>query len=164
MGQPSNFRAVKPDRFMLKTSSLRILLFSAIASFSVLLSSLILQWVIYDDWLHRTGPMRIVGTCVASLLTFAFVFRWQAAQRQRQQEMLNRFELIARMNDRIRNAVQAIEFSTYASNPAAAEHVRQAVEVIDEALRGVTAETTPPAIPSQAALPERNVASRRTSA
>ncbi len=165
MSGHSSVRSIKRNLSLRKVSLLRIFLFSAVASFSVLLSSLLLQWFIYDDWMHRTGPLRIVGTVLASFLTFAFVFRWQSLQRERHQEMLKRFALIARMNDRIRNAVQAIAFSTYASNPGAAEHVRQAVQVIDEALRGVIAESTPASIPSsQAELPERNVASRRTSA
>ncbi|MGC2698120.1 MAG: hypothetical protein WA738_20215, partial [Candidatus Angelobacter sp.] len=72
----------------------KIVLFSAIASFSVLVASLLVQWLVYDDWLHRTGPLRIVGTCIATAVTFGFVLRWQAAVRERQLEMLRRMEMI----------------------------------------------------------------------
>jgi hypothetical protein len=44
------------------------------------------------------------------------------------------------MNDRIRNALQAIECLTYLSQPQATEAVRQSVEVIDDVLREVLAD------------------------
>ena len=144
-------------------SAFRLLLFSIFASSFVLVISLVLQWLIYDDWLHQTGPLRIVGTCIAAAVTFLFVYRWLGTQARRRMEMLQRFNTIARMNDRIRNAVQAIEFTTYASNPAAAEHVRRAVEVIDEALRGVIEGSVTSALPPEKA-PGRKAASQRTSA
>ncbi len=53
----------------------------------MLAASLLAQWLIYDDWLHRTGPLRIVGTCIAALVTFIFAMRWQLAIRERQLEM-----------------------------------------------------------------------------
>lgn len=124
---------------------IKIALFALVASSFVLVVSLLLQWFIYDDWMHQTGPMRIVGTTVAAALTFFFVYRWQCAIRDREAEMLRRFEIIARMNDVIRNALQIIECTTYASDPGTTQHVRQAVGVIDSALEGVVAVTTPTA-------------------
>jgi hypothetical protein len=118
----------------------RIFLFSFLVSCCVLAASLLVQWFIYDDWLHRTGPLRIVGTAIAAVVTFGFVLRWQYNVRERQREMVLRFERISYMNDRIRNALQAIACVTYVSQPEATESVRQAVDVIDGVLREVLAD------------------------
>ena len=99
-----------------------------------------MQWLVYDDWLHQTGPLRIVGTSIATVATFTFVLRWQYLIRERQQEMVRRLEMISHMNDRIRNALQAIECVTYLSQPEATAPVRQAVDVIDRVLRDVLAD------------------------
>src|SRR5438270_10741618 len=119
----------------------KILLISLGAAVSVLAGSLLTQWLIYDDWLHRTGPLRIVGTCIATAVTFVFALRWQAAIRERQLEMVRRMEMILRMNDRIRNALQAIECLTYVAQPEATESVRQSVNMIDSVLREVLADS-----------------------
>lgn len=126
-------------------STTRILLFSFLISFSVLLSGLALQWWVYDDWLHQTGPIRIVGTALASIVAFLFVFRWQSSVRERQMDTVRRFQTIGRMNDRIRNELQAIEFATFVSKPDAMEPVRNAVDVIDGVLREAL-EKTPPSV------------------
>ena len=148
-----------------RSSYVRLVLFSIFASSFVLITSLVVQRLIYDDWLHQTGSLRIVGTCIAAALTFVFVFRWLQAEAQRRSEMLQRFETIARMNDRIRNALQVIECTTYASAPQATEHVKTAVEAIDEALRGVIEAAAPSSVP---AMPPRSardtLSSKRTSA
>ncbi|MGC2745115.1 MAG: hypothetical protein WA672_18240 [Candidatus Angelobacter sp.] len=125
-------------------SQAKIILVSAGAAVAVLAASLITQWLIYDDWLHRTGPLRIVGTCIATAVTFVFVLRWQWAIRERQLEMVRRMEMALQMNDRIRNALQAIECLTYVAQPEATESVRQSVNVIDRVLREVLAESGHP--------------------
>lgn len=122
-------------------SSARILLISLSASSLVLVVSLVIQWVVYDDWLRQTGPLRIVGTAIAAAATLVFMLRWQRAIREQHREMIRRFELISHMNDRIRNAVQAIECVTYVSYPQATETVRQEVDAIDKVLREVLSET-----------------------
>jgi hypothetical protein len=122
------------------TSTTTIFLLSLAASSLVLAASLVIQWLVYDDWLHRTGPLRIVGTCIAAVVTFGFVFRWQLAVREKQQEMMRRFEAISYMNDRIRNSLQAIECVTYLSQPEATGSVRQAVDAIDIVLREALAD------------------------
>jgi hypothetical protein len=121
-----------------------IVLFSVLAAIPVLAASLLVQWLVYDDWLHRTGPLRIVGTCIAALVTFVSALRWQTAIRERQLEMVRRLEMILRMNDRIRNALQAIECLTYVAQPAATDSVRQSVDVIDSVLREVLADSGQP--------------------
>jgi hypothetical protein len=123
------------------TSKGKIVLFSMLAAVPVLAGSLLVQWLVYDDWLHQTGPLRVVGTCIAALATFVFALRWQIAVRERQLEMVRRLEMILRMNDRIRNALQAIECLTYVAQPEATESVRQSVNVIDSVLREVLAES-----------------------
>jgi hypothetical protein len=82
-----------------------------------------------------------VGTCIATVLTFIFTLRWQSAIRERQLEMVRRMEMILRMNDRIRNALQAIECLTYVAQPEATESVRQSVNMIDSVLREVLADS-----------------------
>ena len=69
------------------------------------------------------------------------MLRWQSAIRERQLEMVRRMEMILRMNDRIRNALQAIECLTYVAQPEATESVRQSVNVIDSVLREMLSES-----------------------
>lgn len=147
-------------------SGLRVILFSIFASSLVLISSLVLQWLVYDDWLHRTGPLRIVGTAIAAALTFVFVFGWLRAEARQRAQMINRFETIEEMNDRIRNALQVIECTTFGTNPGTAAHVREAVERIDNALRGMVAEATESTTPVAAkrASSANAAAAKRTSA
>jgi hypothetical protein len=140
-------KKVQPSRGI--ASWTKIVLSSVLASFFVLAVSLLIQWLVYDDWLHRTGPLRIVGTSIAAAVTFAFVLRWQYSVRQRQREMVHRFEMILRMNDRIRNALQAIECLTYVAQPEATEAVRSSVNVIDGVLQEVLAESGHPAAPGR---------------
>jgi hypothetical protein len=124
--------------------------YSLLISFSVLVVGLILQRLVYADWLHQSGPVHLVGMTIAAILTFIFVFHWQAGLRERQFETLRRFRVIAEMNDRIRNALQAIECLAYVSDHDATEGIREAVGAIDNALQDVlalsasTAERTAP--------------------
>ena len=126
-------------------STVRIVVYSVLASCSVLIVALVLQWLVYADWLHETGPVRVVGTTIAAIVTFAFVLHWQVGLRRRHAEALRRLQVIAEMNDQIRNALQAIACVTYATDPNATQAVRNAVEIIDAALRGVVAESKSPA-------------------
>lgn len=123
----------------LNTSTRSIVRFSLLVSFFVYLVSIVLQWFIYDDWLHHTGPIRIIGSAIAAFLTFAFVFRRQLDEREERRRMQARFDEIARMNDRIRNALQAIECVTYVQNPNATKVVQESVERIETVLRDVVA-------------------------
>ncbi len=118
-------------------SSLRIILLSLLASLAVSVLSLLMQWVVYDDLLHRTGPLRITGSTLATILAFIFSYRWQLAARERRREMLRRFDTISQMNDKIRNALQAIECITYVSRPDATREIRHAVDRIEIALSEV---------------------------
>jgi type VI protein secretion system component VasK len=123
------------------SSRTRIFTISLLASFFVLVVSLVIQWLVYDDWLLETGPLRIVGTSIAALVTLVFMLRWQYRVREQQREMVRRFELISHMNDRIRNALQAIECVAYVSRLDETGIVKQEVEAIDKVLREVLTET-----------------------
>ncbi len=125
------------------SSNASIFLFSFLSGAAVFACAILLQWLIYADWLHSTAPLRFTGSVLASALTFTFVMRWQSSVRERRLEMLRRFERIAQMNDRIRNALQVIELVTYATNPQATAPVRDAVDVIEGVLHEVLTETHP---------------------
>src|SRR5579863_626010 len=113
-------------------SDVRIWLLSVLSAAIVFAIAVFIQWLVYDDWLHDKGPLRIVGSLLAAGLAFAVTVRWQFAIRWRKVEMLHRFESIKWMNDRIRNSLQAIECITYAADPRATESVRKAVDAIED--------------------------------
>ena len=145
-------------------SDISILFFSTVSGFVALAVVLWLQWLIYNDWLHRGGPLRIVGSVLAGVLTFVFVSHWQSAIRERKIEMLRRFETIQQMNDRIRNALQVIECATYATNPRATEPVRNAVDIIAEVLQEVLVEAHPafPAASAKSAADPKPIANQKS--
>lgn len=111
-----------------------ILLVSIGCGAAVLVGGLVIQWLVYNDWLHRQGPLRVAGSLLGAVLTSILAFRLQSDIRERRLEMLHRFETIAAMNDRIRNALQVIECATYATNPLATAPVREAVDRIEAVL------------------------------
>jgi hypothetical protein len=118
--------------------------FSSIAAGIVAFAlAIFLQWLIYDDWMHRSGPLRIVGSALTAIITIVVAQRWQTAIRLRKIEMLHRFETIKWMNDRIRNALQAIECVTYAADPTATDSVKGAVDVIEGVLNEVLFDAHP---------------------
>lgn len=135
------------------SSQVWIAFVAAVSGLAVLGAVILLQWIIYDDWLHRAG-LRLVGSVVAGVLTSLFAYRWQLAVREQKLEMLRRFETILRMNDRIRNALQIIECTTYANNPEATEPVRDAVDVIEGVLHEVLAD----AHPAPTEVPDKKIA------
>jgi hypothetical protein len=105
------------------------------------LLAVVLQWFIYDDWMHKNGPLRLVGSALASALTFGLVYQWQLGQRRKKIENLRRFERIKWMNDRIRNSLQAIECVVYATNRGVTDPVKDAVDTIEGVLQEVLVET-----------------------
>lgn len=125
---------------------LALIVASILMSGLVLAGALAVQWLVYDDWLHRSG-MRISGSLLAAVLTYAFTFRWLSLRRDRKIEMLRRFETIARMNDRIRNSLQTIELATYATNPDSVLPVRSAVDSIESVLEEVLQDVRPASEP-----------------
>jgi Flp pilus assembly protein TadB len=129
-------------------SDFKIWLISFLAGFCVLALAILFQWLIYDDWLHDSGPLRVVGSFIAGIIMFASAWRWQLIHRRRKLEMLQRFETIKWMTDRIRNSLQAIECITFAASPEATEPVREAVNAIEAVLHEVLAEHHPATLQS----------------
>lgn len=123
-------------------SLLTISLISVAAGLWVLAIAILMQWLIYDDWLHQTGPLRIFGSLFAAGLTSFVMLRWQIAVRRRREEYMRRFESIARMNDRIRNSLQTIDLLAFV-NSQATEQVRSAVDSISVVLGEVLQEHEP---------------------
>ena len=117
-----------------RLSRVRMIIYSFFSSCSVVLVSLGVQWLIYRDWLHHPGPVRVVGTVLACVTTFLLLLQWQEGIRQKELETQRRLEISAEMNDRIRNALQAIELVAYAKDKFATEKVHRAVDIIDAAL------------------------------
>jgi hypothetical protein len=58
---------------------------SIVAGLAIFLLALALQWFIYDDWLHKSGPLRLIGSALASALTFGFFRENQVDERQNSQ-------------------------------------------------------------------------------
>jgi hypothetical protein len=94
-------------------------------------ASILLQWAIYDDWLHEPGPLRMTGSLLAAVCLGALVLRSQWNKREKNRAMLERLETIRWMNDRIRNSLQAIECVTYSGAPEATVQVKNAVDVVE---------------------------------
>lgn len=122
-------------------SVISVWFFAIVCGMGVFFAAVALQWLVYDDWMHRGGPLRLVGSGIAFLLTFAFAYRWQLAARRRKLETLRRFETIRWMNDRIRNSLQAIECLVYATNPHVTDPVKDAVDTIENVLDEVLSNT-----------------------
>jgi hypothetical protein len=119
--------------------------FVAIAcGLGVFFAAVALQWLIYDDWMHRGGSLRLVGSAITFFITFVFAYRWQLSMRKRKLETLHRFETIRWMNDRIRNSLQAIECVVYATNPHVTDPVKDAVDRIESVLEEVLSNAQPP--------------------
>ena len=126
---------------------------SIVAGLAIFLLALALQWFIYDDWMHKNGPLRLVGTALTFALTSGFVYQWQLGQREKGIESLQRFERVKWMNDRIRNSLQAIECVVYATNRHVTDPVRDAVDTIESVLQEVLVETdTVPSLRSRWAI------------
>ena len=129
-------------RLVSKIPSVAIICFSSIVSgLAIFVVAIGLQWFVYDDWLHNNGPLRLVGSVLASALTFGFVYQWQLGERKKKIENLRRFERIKWMNDRIRNSLQAIECVVYATNRHVTDPVKDAVDTIESVLQEVLVET-----------------------
>ena len=128
--------------FASQIPSVAMICFSSIVSgLAIFLIAVVLQWFIYDDWMHKNGPLRLVGSALASAWAFGFVYQWQLGQRKKKIENLRRFETIKWMNDRIRNSLQAIECVVYATSRHVTDPVRDAVDTIESVLQEVLVET-----------------------
>jgi hypothetical protein len=134
------FRRSTPSARQIPSHS-SILLLSIVSGLGVFSIALLLQWLIYDDWLRDPGPVRIVGSALSLVLTSIFVYRWQEAKRREKIAVLKRLETIKWMNDRIRNSLQAIECVVFANHQHVTDPVRDAVDAIENVLEEMLTET-----------------------
>lgn len=118
-------------------------LVSILSGLGIFSIAILLQWLIYDDWLHDSGPLRLVGSVLTMILTALFVFRWQEAKRREKIATLKRLETIKWMNDRIRNSLQAIECVVFANHQHVTDPVRDAVDAIEGVLEEMLSKTHP---------------------
>jgi hypothetical protein len=137
------------------SSDRSILLISFCLGLAAFALAVLLQWLIYDDWLHRNGPVRLVGSGLLFVFTSLFAYWWQQAKRDEKIEVLKRLETIRWMNDRIRNSLQAIECVVYATNPHVTDPVRDAVDAIEGVLQEILSETPYSASTVSEASPDR---------
>ena len=136
--------AKAPGPLLGRVLSVRVIwLIAFLSGLFVFALSIVLQWFVYHDWMHRHGPLRFIGSVLAFALAFVFVFRWRCVVRQHQLEILRRLEQIRWMNDRIRNSLQTIECLTYCRDPHATDPVRSAIDAIESVLQEVAAESLP---------------------
>lgn len=124
-------------------SHARLLLISALAGGFVVLIAIFFQWLVYDDWLHDQGPLRLIGSLLAGLVMFAVTLRRQLTRRQREIDIQQHLQTLLKMNDRIRNSLQTIECVTYAASPEATQSVRDAVDTIEDVLEEMMVGTHP---------------------
>jgi hypothetical protein len=130
---------VPPARQIPSHASIALMaIFSGLGFFSI---AILLQWLIYDDWLHDNGPLRLVGSVLTMVLTAVFVFRLQEAKRREKIAVLKQLETIKWMNDRIRNSLQAIECVVFANHQHVTNPVRDAVDAIEGVLEEMLSET-----------------------
>jgi hypothetical protein len=120
-----------------------ILLLSFVSGVGVFAIAILLQWLIYDDWLRDPGPVRVVGSMLSLVLTALFVYRWQETKRREKIAILKRLETIKWMNDRIRNSLQAIECVVFANHQHVTDPVRDAVDAIENVLEEMLSESQP---------------------
>jgi len=116
-------------------------MYALLSSFLVVGVSLLVEVLVYRDWLHRTGPLRLVGSTIAAVIAFIAVQHWLNEAKRKQADALRRFQIIAQMNDSIRKSLQKIERISYASNAQATEAIRDAVAAIDAVLVGLVSQS-----------------------
>jgi hypothetical protein len=120
------------------SSDASIWIYSVSSGVLTLGAAILIQWLVYDDWLHEAG-LRVTGSVLAGLFLGSLVFRslWHAREKRRR--MLELLQSIRWTNDRIRNSLQAIECVTYAASPEITEDVRSAVDNIETILNDLLA-------------------------
>jgi hypothetical protein len=111
---------------------MKTLLFSLVLALAVFGISAVLQRLLGAG----LGSGGFAGTVFASAVTFAVAVQWQVVHREAEQGLRERFDQVSECNDRIRNALQIIQYAVYLSHAEAKEPVYKAVDVIDAALKG----------------------------
>jgi hypothetical protein len=100
----------------------------------VFLGALVLQWIIYDRFLHQDG-LRFVGSAISGAFAALLMNGMSLQTRRSRLSELRRLESIALMNHHIRNALQAIVCCSGTSESA--EIIRDSVDRIEWVLSDV---------------------------
>jgi uncharacterized membrane protein len=112
-------------------SPFKIWLSAIFISIVVFFLALVIQWTIYDRYLHEAG-IRVVGSAIAACVSIVLVLVLRTSARNQRLREVQRLETIALLNHHIRNALQAIVSSSGATNST--DTIRTAVERIEWAL------------------------------
>jgi len=109
----------------------RLLIYSFLFALFVFVSGLMLDYTLL---IHKDSPLATVeiSDALAGLLAGVLFLRVLLANRTRRERILHRVQMINEMNDRIRNALQVIQFTVH-SNPAQAKQVSE----IDHAVKRI---------------------------
>ena len=102
---------------------------------AVFVFALVLQWTIYDRFLHENG-IRIVGSAIAAMISILLVVTLGMKSRKQRREEIARLETIALLNHHIRNALQAIV--SVSGSTDSTDVIRRSVERIEWALGEVS--------------------------
>jgi hypothetical protein len=109
----------KPDLKI--RSDAEIWLASLSSGVVVFLGALVIQWIIYDRFLHQDG-LRFVGSVISGAFAVLLVHGMSLETRRSRLSELRRLESIALMNHHIRNALQAIVCCSGTSESAEVIH------------------------------------------
>jgi hypothetical protein len=115
-------------------SDVEIWIMSMCAGVVVFLGALLLQWVIYDRFLHEDG-LRFIGSVISAAFAVFLVQSMSLRTRRSRLRELHRLESIALLNHHIRNALQAILCCSQTSESG--EVIRNSVNRIDWVLSEV---------------------------
>jgi hypothetical protein len=113
-----------------ESSDASIWFYSVMSGLMALGAAILIQWLVYDDWLHQAG-LRLTGSLLAGVFLGSLVFRSLRHAREKHRQMLELLKSIRWTNDRIRNSLQAIECVTYSASPEITADVKTAVDVIE---------------------------------
>jgi hypothetical protein len=122
----------KPDLKI--RSDAEILILSQASGLVVFLGALVIQWIIYDRFLHQDG-LRLVGSVIAGGFGALLVHVMNLQTRRSRLSELRRLEDIALLNHHIRNALQAIVCCSGSSESA--EIIHESVDRIERVLYDV---------------------------
>lgn len=67
--------------------------------------AILIQWMIYDNWMHWQGLLRIVGSALAGVIAGTVAAHRQSVLRKKKIQLLRRIESIPQITDRLRNAL-----------------------------------------------------------
>ncbi len=83
----------------------RIWMLSLMTGGAAFTITLLLQCMIYDDWMHWQGLLKIVGSTLAGVIAATLAAHRQSVLRKKNIQLLRRIESMPQITDRLRNAL-----------------------------------------------------------